>query len=326
MKKCFLPIITSIFFISTVIFSPLLWAVEKYPNKPVTFLVPFGPGGMTDVTARLIAEKFKEKLSQPILVVNKPGAAGSIGTRYVLSQKADGYTVIVAAMTEIMAGPYFLGGEKFNFKNFNFVGSYMPQQRVLFAHADAPYKTFSEFIEYTKKHPGEISVGSGASQWALEIVKSLAIKNGLKMKYVMFKSGGEASTAILGKHVNVCETGTGTPAFQAAREGKLIPLINLASGKVPFFPQVKNVEELGYPFSCVVLYGLTFKSGTSEHIRKKMEEILKIVVQDSEVKIKLEQMGLSSLFLNGKEYAAAVEKAVRSVPELIEFNKKGLKE
>ncbi len=116
---------------------------EKYPNKPVTFLVPFGSGGMTDVTARLLAEKFKIKMGQPFLVLNKPGAAGAIGSRYALSQKADGYTVIVAPMTEVMAGPYFLGGDPFDFKDFLFVGAYMPQQRVLFAPADVPYKNFS---------------------------------------------------------------------------------------------------------------------------------------------------------------------------------------
>jgi len=300
------------------------WGAEKYPTKPVTFVVPFGSGGMTDVTARLLAEKFKERLGQPFLVLNKPGASGAIGSRYALSQKADGYTVIVAPMTEVMAGPYFLGGDPFDFKDFSFVGAYMPQQRVLFAPADAPYKNFAEFIEYAKKHPGEISVGSGAAQWALEVVKSIAVKNGLKMKYVMFKSGGEASTAILGKHVSVCETGTGTPAFQAARDGKLIPLVNLGSGRVPYFPEIKNMEELGYPFASVVEYGLALRTGTSEEIRKKLEETLQKVVEDADVKEKLTQMGLTPRFMNGKDYAEVVRKAVQSVPELIQYSKKAV--
>ncbi|MGB9699269.1 MAG: tripartite tricarboxylate transporter substrate binding protein [Thermodesulfobacteriota bacterium] len=299
-------------------------AAEKYPTKPVTFLVPFGAGGMTDVTARLLAEKFKAILGQPFLVLNKPGASGTIGVRYALAQKADGYTVIVAAMTEVFAAPYFLGGEFFDFKDFSFVGGYMPQQRVLFAPADAPYKSFSEFIQYAQKNPGQISVGSGASQWALEVVKSIAVKHGLKMKYVMFKSGGEASTALLGRHVNVCETGTGTPAFQAAREGKLIPLVNLGAGKVPYFPEVKNLEELGYPFWSIVEYGLSLRSGASEEIRKKLENTLQEVLADKEIKEKLFQMGLTPRFLNGKEYSETVQKVIRSVPQLVEYSKKAI--
>lgn len=309
-----------------VFFLDVSLAAEKYPTKPVTFVVPFGPGGMTDVTARLLAEKFKEKLGQPFLVLNKPGASGSIGTRYALSQKADGYTVIVAPMTEVMASAYFLGGKPFDFKEFSFVGGYMPQQRVLFAPADAPYKTFDQFIEYVKKHPGEISVGSGAAQWALEVVKSIAVKNGLKMKYVMFKSGGEASTAILGKHVSVCETGTGTPAFQAAREGKLIPLVNLGSGSIAYFPEVKSVQDLGYPFASIVEYGLALHYGTPEEIRRKLEETLQKVVNDNEVKEKLSQMGLTPRFMNGKDYAETVRKAVKSVPDLIAYSKKAVEE
>jgi len=119
---------------------------------------------MTDVSARLLAEKFKAELGQPVLVVNKPGANGSIGARYVLGQKADGYNIIIGPMTDALASPYFLGGEPFNFKDVSFVGGSMPQQRVLFTTTDKPYKTFQGFIDYAKKHPGEISAGSGGAQ------------------------------------------------------------------------------------------------------------------------------------------------------------------
>jgi len=299
-----------------------LSAAEKYPSKPITLVVPWGAGGMTDVSARLLAEKFKVELGQPVLVVNKPGANGTIGLRYALSQKADGYTVVVGPMTDALAGPYFLGGEPFDSKDFSFVAGYMPQQRVLFTTTDKPYKTFPDFMNYAKKHPGEISAGSGGAQWALEVIKSIAVKEGLKMKYVMFKSGGEASTAILGKHVDICETGTGTPAFQAARDGKLILLVNLGSGIVPYFPNAKNMEELGYPFSAVVEYGFTVLAGTPEEIRKKLEDTLRKAMNDPEVKEKMINMGLTPRFIDGKEYGKIVTKAVKSVPELIKYSKK----
>ncbi|RPJ40819.1 MAG: tripartite tricarboxylate transporter substrate binding protein [Deltaproteobacteria bacterium] len=297
------------------------FTAEKYPSRPITFVVPLGPGGMTDVTGRLLAEKFKAELGQPVLVVNKPGANGAIGLKYAQSQKADGYTVIVSILTDNFVSPYFQGVDPFHLKDFSFVASYMPQERVLFTTPDKPYKSFRELLDYAKKNPGQVSVGSGAVQWALEVVKSVAVKDGLKMKYVMFKSGGEASTAILGKHVDACETGTGTPAFQAAREGKLSLLVNLGSETVPFFPNTKNLKQLGYPFYTVVEYGLAVRSGTPEEIRKKLEDTLLKVMQDSEVKEKMVQMGLTPRFLAGKSFEKLVTDAVKSVPELIQYNK-----
>jgi len=296
-------------------------AAEQYPTKPVTFVVSAGPGGMSDVTARLFAEKFKAELGQPVLVVNKPGAAGSLSLKYILGEKADGYTILIGGLTESFVSPYFLGSEPFDFKDMSFVGSYMPQTRVLFTTPDKPYKSFQEFLAFAKKHPGEISAGSGGTQWALAIIKSIAAKDGLKMKYVMFQSGGEASTAILGKHVDVCETGTGTPAFQAARDGKLTFLISLSEDPVPYFPNAINVKQLGYPFVTSMEYGLVMRAGTPEFARKKLEDTLRKVVNDPQVKETLTGMGLTPRFLEGKEFEKVGADAVKSVPELIKYIK-----
>jgi len=319
MKRCLLVLLAAVMI--SAFLADTSRATEKYPNKPITLMVPLGPGGMSDVTARLLAEKMKIELGQPILVVNKPGANGILGMKYLLSQKADGYTIAIGTLTDSFASPYFQGVEPLNLKDFIFVGRYMPQARVLFTTPDKPYKTFAEFVEYVKKNPGKVSVGSGGVQWALELVKSLAVKDGLKMRYVMFKSGGEASTAILGKHVDVCETGAGTPAFQAARTGKLIPLVNLSPGTVPFFPNVKNVKQLGYPYTAVVEYGLALRAGTPEDIRKKLEETLNKALQDPEIKDKMAQMGLVPKFQDGKAFEKVIYDAVKSVPELIRYNK-----
>ncbi|MBW1995787.1 MAG: tripartite tricarboxylate transporter substrate binding protein, partial [Deltaproteobacteria bacterium] len=142
-------------------------AAVDYPKKPITFIIPWGAGGMTDVSGRMLADKFKAELGQPIVVINKPGASGIVGLKYGLKQKADGYTVVVGSMTMPLTTPFFQGSEPFNIDDITFVGSYMPQERVLFTTPDKPYKTFQQFIDYAKKHPGEISVGSGGAQWAL---------------------------------------------------------------------------------------------------------------------------------------------------------------
>lgn len=320
MKKSFLMLLAiGVLCLASV--SPAAAAEEKYPNKPINFIVPLGPGGMSDVTARLLAEKFREELGQPVLVSNKPGAAGVLGLRYGLSQPPDGYTVVVGTIVDTLTAPLFEGTEPFRFEEMSFIGSYMPQERVLFTTPDKPYKTFAEFIEYAGKHPGEISVGSGGLEWTLEIVKSIAVKDNLKLKYVPFKSGAEGSTAILGKHVDTVETGTGTPAFQSAREGKLIPLVNLGAGSVPFFPDVKSVAQLGYPFHCSVAYGMVLPAGTPEPVRKKLEVILQKVMQDPKVIETMTNMGLSPQFQDGKAFERVCREAVSPIPELINYIK-----
>lgn len=296
-------------------------AAGDYPNKPITFVVPLGAGGMTDVTARLLAEKMKPLLGQPIVVANKPGGTGIVGVNFALSQKEDGYTVIVAPMNESLTSAYFQGAEPFDLKSFSFVGGYMPQQRVLFTTPDKPYKTFAELIAYARQHPGELSAGSGGVQWALEVVKSIAVKDGLKMKYVMFKSGGEASTAILGRHVDICETGVGTPAFQAGREGKLTALVNLGEGAVDGFPGLPEVTALGYPFAATIEYGIALKAGTPESIRRKLEDTLRTVTADPEVRQGFAAMGLTARFLDGTAFEKVIREGVASVKKMIEYNR-----
>jgi tripartite-type tricarboxylate transporter receptor subunit TctC len=320
MMKKVIFILLTVTFIS-VFLQNLLWSGDQYPTKPITFVVPHGLGGMSDITARLLAERFKLELKQPVLVVNKAGANGILGTKYVLGQKPDGYIVLIGTLTDIFATPYFQGVEPFHLKDFLFVGSCMSRESLLFTSLDKPFKTFFEFIEYAKKNPSRISVASAGAQWAQEVIKSIAVKEGLKMKYVMFKSGGEASTAILGKHVDLCETGTGTPAFQAARDGKLIALVNLGPGNVPFFPDVKNVRQFGYPYSTMIEYGMCVRAGTPEPIRENLEETLQAILKDPQVKDKMIQMGLTPRFLDGKNLEKLVGEAIQSVPELIEYNK-----
>jgi tripartite-type tricarboxylate transporter receptor subunit TctC len=296
-------------------------AAEKYPNKPVTVVCPIGAGGMADVTARLLAEKFKAELGQPFLVVNKVGASGGLGLKYFLSQKADGYTVVSSTLGDNLASPCFNDMEPFNPKDFSFIGGYMLQERILFTSLDKPYKTFEEFIDYAKKHPGEISAGSAGIQWPLEVIKSIAVKNSLKMKYIMFKSGAEASTAILGKHVDACEVGNGSPGFQAARQGKLTFLVNLGSQDVPFFPAGRNLKQLGYPFTTAVEYGWAVPAGTPEDIRKRLEDTLKKILALPDVKEKLEGMGMTPRFMDANKFGESVADAVRSIPQLIKYNK-----
>jgi tripartite-type tricarboxylate transporter receptor subunit TctC len=294
---------------------------EEWPSKPITAIVPWAAGGMTDVTTRLLVEKLKEKLGQPVVVSNIGGAGGITGMRALMSAKADGYTIGSGAISSALMSPYFLDSPPFDMSKIDYIGQYALQERIIFAPAGKPYTTWPALVDYAKKNPGVLSIGFGGAQWSMEVTKSLMKKEGLKFKLAMFKTGGEASTAMLGGHIDLVETGSGTPAYQAAREGKLIPVVNLGLSKDPHFPQLKNTVDLGNPFSCTSDYGMIVPAGTPEPIRAKLERALKEVLEDPGVKETLFNMGLNRQFQTGKEYREVVVKMVDSIPKLAEFVK-----
>jgi len=295
-------------------------AQEQYPTRPVTFIIPSGPGGMCDTTARFLSKKMEEILGQPILIVDKPGASGVVGWKYFLRQKPDGYTVLYT-----WSGPaqsiYFQEKRSFDLEKFKFVGRFAAQPRILFAQIDAPYKTWEEFIDYVKKRPGEVTVGG--RRMSFEILKSIAVIHGnLKMKYVLFASGGEVSSAILGGHVDVAENGAGAPAYQAAVAGeKVRPLINLGTGTVPHFPELPSVRSKYYPFALITEYGMMLPVGVPEYIREYWENVLKKVMKDPEVINRFKEWGFSPAFRSGKDWETIIKVCSKSVPALFEFNK-----
>ncbi|MBT3225630.1 MAG: tripartite tricarboxylate transporter substrate binding protein [Deltaproteobacteria bacterium] len=301
------------------------WATSvmaiDYPTKPITIIIPWGAGGMSTLSTRMLGEKMKSILGQPVVFINKPGASGIIGLNAVKKSKPDGYTLASGALTLGLTAPYFFETDRFDVDDFDYIGSYMPQERVLFTTLDKPYKTWREFIAYSKKNPGKVSVGSGGAQWALEVMKSIAKKEGIKWKYVMFKSGGAASSAILGGHVDVCETGTGTPAYQSARQNKLRILVDLGAETVPFFPQVKNLKNYGYRFTTALEYGMALPKGVSEEIRAKLESALKTAMQDKELMAKMGKTGFTPRFVTGYGYRNIAIGAINDTPALQQFVK-----
>mgnify|MGYP001029797710 FL=1 len=164
-------------------------ASAQYPDKAVTCIVPFAPGGAADISVRMVADYLSKELGQPLVIVNKGGGSGIPGLNFGLKAKNDGYTVIGGAIGNALVATYFLKAPAYNLDDIIFVGAYMPQDRLLLTRPDKPYKTWKELVDYAKAHPGTVSVGSGASQEALEVLHAAAIHDGIKFRLVMYKSG-----------------------------------------------------------------------------------------------------------------------------------------
>jgi len=271
-----------------------------YPDGPITMVVGFGAGGMTDVSSRIFAEKLEEILGVRVLVENKPGAGGTLAWTAVQELPADGHTLVSFAS----GGPInsvFLGRE-LNLEDWVVLGSYMPQERVLFARQDAPFQTMDELMAYAKETP--VTFADGGSYWSARVVEAWAKKHDLTLRMVPFRSGAEGSAAILGGHVTLAETGVGTSAWHAAREGGLKMMAVITDGDLAKhgFPDVPNLRDFGADYVVKQYYAYALKAGTPEDALEVLNDAFRQTLDDPEVQQKLTEIDLTPEWMPPDEY------------------------
>lgn len=238
-------------------------ASAEFPERPITILVGYGPGGMTDVTTRLLAERLENILGVSVIVENRPGAGGTLAWSALLDRPADGYTIVdfgsSAYVTAIMLG------REIGLDDFTPLGSIMEQQRVLFSRNEMPFDTLEGFIEYARETP--VTFADGGAFWASRVVEAMNKQFDLNIRLVPFRSGAEGSAAILGGHVSTAETGVGTGAWLGAtREGTLNILGVLSPGNLDEVgqPGIQSVTDVGAKYAVQMYYGYAVKAGTPE--------------------------------------------------------------
>lgn len=288
-----------------------------YPSQPLTFIVPYGAGGMTDVSSRILASAFEARLGQRVDVVNRPGAGGYLGLSEGLREDADGHTLI-AVTTDIFANTVLLERD-FDLASVGFLGSFMPQERVLFSPVDKPWTTFEEFVEYAKSN--RVTFADGGALWSGNVVKAMALEGGLDIAHIPFESGAAGSAALLGGHVDIGETGVGTAAWQAAKEGDLNILTILTDGTLePFgYPEVENLEQKGYSNVVRMYYGIAVSGDVPEEIRSYLESVLQEILADPEFVASLEALDLTPQFVPADDYAAIVTTVLVEAAGLRDF-------
>jgi tripartite-type tricarboxylate transporter receptor subunit TctC len=290
-----------------------------FPDQPITLVVGFGAGGMTDVSSRIIAEKLEEVTGTTVVVENRPGAGGTLAIANVAEMAADGYTV-VSFLTE---GPFTATYQErpIDLADWEMIGGYMPQERVLFARSDAPFETVEELVEYAKNEP--VTFADGGSFWSSRVMEAYAKKHGLTVRLVPFRSGAEGSAAILGGHVTLAETGVGTSAWQAGRDGGLKILATLTPGGLaPFdLPDVPTFEQLGADYVVRVQYGYAVKAGLPEENLAFLRDAFEQVVEDPEVQAALSEIDLTPVYTDPETYAELMDAVTADADALREYLK-----
>ena len=267
-----------------------------YPSKPIRLVVPFTPGGVTDTSGRLIAEQLGKRLGQQVIVDNKPGASGNIGTQLVASAEADGYTLLLGFDGTMVINPHVFPKVGFDtLKDFAPIGKIGDAVLILVAHPNFPAKSLKDVIALSKSQAGGLSYGTsgtgGTPHIAGELLKQ---RTGANLVHVPYKGGGQAMTDVLGGNIPLVYTAI-AGAIPHVKSGKLHPVAVSSAKRASSLPDVPTFIENGVTdFESNSWVALLAPVKTPKAIVDKLNTELNAVLNDPEVREKLTGMGITA--------------------------------
>ena len=295
-------------------------AQEPYPTRPISIVNPFPPGGIADLTARPLASTLEKLLKQPVVVVNKAGAAGAVGAQFASVAKPDGYTILIA-LVSISSTPEVdkLFGRPATYTRDQFVGIARLNADPPLLAVNGPWKTLKELVDDAKRRPGEITFASsgpyGASHLPLEMFLQAA---GLKMRHLPTTGGGPATTAVLGGHAQLWAS---PPALAAPhiQAGKMRALATWGATRLAAFPDVPTLKELGYDVEYYIWTGLFAPKAVPPHVIQILRDATRKAVQDEEFKSAMEKAKTPVAYLDMDEFKAFWDKDAQRIASVIQF-------
>jgi len=315
-----------------VVLSTLVWvagsalAQEPYPSRPVQVVVPFPPGGIADVVARAFAPSLERHLKQPIVIVNKSGAAGGVGMQFAATSKPDGYTLLVA-LVSISSIPevdkLFGRTPKYTREDFVGIARISADPPILVVQAESPWKTMKDLVEDAKKRPGEIVYSSsgpyGASHVPMELFMQAAE---IKLRHLPTTGGGPATTAVLGAHAQMWASPPAL-AYGHIRAGKMRVLASFGAQRLAALTEVPTLRELGYNVEYYLWAGLFAPKGVPASALKILRDVVRQAAQESEFKTAMEKVQTPVAYMEGDEFkrwwdqdAAMIAEAIRRIGKI----------
>ena len=279
---------------------------QTWPDKPVTLLVPFPPGGSTDLIARVIAPKLQEKFGGTFLVENKAGAGGTIGAAAAKRAAPDGYTIFVSSLGPFVIGPHLMKGIGYDpLKDFDYITVAVQAPNVLAVPANSPHKTVGDVVAYLKANPEKMtfaSAGNGTSDHLTAEV--FWQQTGTKAVHVPYKGGAPAMTDLLGGQVDATFMNINT-GLNNIRAGKLRALGITGTQRSPLLPTVPTMEEAG--IKNVVVYSwqaFAAPKGLPADIKAKLHAAIVAGLNDPTVKSKLLDLGFEIVGNTPEQFTA----------------------
>jgi len=277
---------------------------QTYPNKPIRFILPFPPGGATDILGRIIGQKLAERLGQPVVPENRPGGAGNIGLDATANAKPDGYTIVLTVQTIAISPSLF---KKLNYdpvKDFAPITLVGQIPNVVVVRPALPVKNLKELVAYAKANPKKLNYGSGgtgnANHLVFELLKNLTQ---VDMVHVPYKGVNQAMIGLMGGEVDMVSIGP-PAALPHIQSGKVRALAVLQKERVPTLPDVPTSREAGVEnFEVVSWYGILAPAATPRDIVNRLNaEWIKIVAMP-DTKAKMESVGVEPLSSTPEQFS-----------------------
>ena len=295
-------------------------AVAQYPERPVTMIVPFPPGGVADTVARPVAEALGAALKQPVVIENRAGAGGAIGMAHVAKSKPDGYTVLLAlsSLVVLPEADKVLGrAPAFQVSDLKPVARFTADPTVLVVRAESPWKTYAEFIAAAKAAPGKINFGSSGNYGTMHIpMAMLMLGTDVKMTHVPYTGAGPAIVGLLGGQVDALATGPAT-IVQHVQAGKLRALAHWGEGRLASLPDVPSLKELGVPIDFAQWSGLFVPAETPESVVGRLREAGRTAGADPKVREVLLKAGSPVLFQDAPDFQKYVDADARKMVDVV---------
>lgn len=293
-------------------------AQQDYPNKPIRLIVPFTPGGVTDTGARVVAERLGARLGQQVVVDNKPGASGNIGTQMVAVAPPDGYTLVLGFDGTMVINPHVFSKVPFDtVKDFVPVSKIGDAVLVIVTHSSVPAKTLPELIAYSKSNQGGLSYGSSGTGGTPHIAaEMLRVKTGANFVHVPYKGGGQALADVVGGQLPMLYTAV-AGALPFIEKGQVRAIAISSTQRLASIPNVPTVAETVPGFEASSWIGILAPAKTPKAIVDRIQRELHAVVNEPGVKERLTKLGITSVGNTSEEFGQQIQADLKKYADVV---------
>ena len=285
-------------------------SVAGYPDHPITLIVPYAPGGGNDVVARAVAEPMSKSLGQPVVIENRAGAGGSVGTRQVAKAAPDGYTLGLGGTGTLAIDPTLYPNVGYDpRRDFAPVGLIATSPLIVLVNHSVPAHNVQELVALAKAQPGKLNYASAGVGSGIHLGTVLFAETaGIDITHIPYKGSGPALTDLLGGHVQIYFSSL-PPAIGLVKEGKLRALGVTGLKRSNSFPDLPTVAEQGLPgFEAVLHYGIVAPAGTPRPIIDRLNAALSAALEDPKVRGHIATEGAEPLPTSPEEYVADIDR------------------
>jgi tripartite-type tricarboxylate transporter receptor subunit TctC len=315
-------------FVATGIALPMLCygqfaLADDYPSRPITLIVPQAPGGGNDTIARIIAQKMTQSLGQQVIVENRPGAGGTLGTRQLARSTADGYAIAMGSTGTLTMAPTAVENAGYDpRKDFAPVGMIAKSAIVLVVGPSVKAQSVQELVAQAKKDPQAFTYGSGGAGTPNHLTAIMfADRAGITLTHIPFKGAGPAINDMLGGHVSMIFSSL-PPTIGNIKAGTLRALGTCALRRTPMLPEVPTMEEAGFKgFEAEQRYGLIAPAGTPDQVLRKLNQSLRAALDAEDVKERIAADGAVVNPSTPEEYATDIDREEAKWAKVVQLAK-----